>query len=292
MSENIWDSKLDYLKTSRRCFFNLDYLKHLIDNVWRIVRNVDIVDFGCGNGELGMSLLPLLPEGSIYTGLDSSTVLLDSARKAFSERPYAHQFKQADITTYEPKSKYDMAVCRTVLQHIPDALNVMERMKQSVKPGGLVICIETDRNLDNAGLYFDGLDLHSFNNLGILQKLWYTQHMHGGSDHTIGTKLPAYLQKIGLKNIGVRMSDYVQFLNPDDEPTKHSLDVAAFHAAWDTTARDEKSAVKNLISRGLSEEEAGIQLKCETAVQKYIRDNAETRCILHPTFLIIAYGTV
>jgi len=217
MSENIWDSKLDYLKISRKCLFNLDYMEHLINKVWKIIKSVDIVDFGCGNGDLGMSMLPLLPDGSTYTGLDSSAVLLDSACNAFSELSYAHQFKQVDITTYEAKQKYDIAICRTVLQHIPDALNVMERMKQSVKPGGLIICMETDRNLDNAGLYFDGLDLHSFNNLGILQKLWYVQHMSGGSDHTIGTKLPAYLRKIGLKNIGVRISDYVQFLNPDDE---------------------------------------------------------------------------
>jgi 16S rRNA G1207 methylase RsmC len=31
---------------------------------------VKIIDFGCGYGYLGMKLLPLLPKGSTYTGVD------------------------------------------------------------------------------------------------------------------------------------------------------------------------------------------------------------------------------
>lgn len=69
MSGYYWDSKIDYLSRTRWLYYNDDYLEFLVKSVWKITSPVRIIDFGCGYGYLGTKLLPLLPEGSTYTGV-------------------------------------------------------------------------------------------------------------------------------------------------------------------------------------------------------------------------------
>lgn len=70
MGEYYWDTQIDYLMNTRYLYFNDDYLEFLIKKVWDLSKPLHIVDFGCGCGYLGLKLLPLLPKGSKYTGID------------------------------------------------------------------------------------------------------------------------------------------------------------------------------------------------------------------------------
>ena len=72
-----WDNKLEYLLRTRRGAWNKDYVQFLIEQVWKIKEAVRVLDCGCGYGFLGLLLLPLLPEGSTYTGVDLSEKLLE-----------------------------------------------------------------------------------------------------------------------------------------------------------------------------------------------------------------------
>lgn len=58
MSEYYWDSQIEYLKRTRDLYYNDDYLEFLVKSVWRITESVNIIDFGCGFGYLGLKLLP------------------------------------------------------------------------------------------------------------------------------------------------------------------------------------------------------------------------------------------
>ena len=70
--KDYWEDRLAYLKASRRAMWNEDYLRFLVEQVWEIDRPVDVLDCGCGFGYMGRMMLPLLPEGSTYTGIDFS----------------------------------------------------------------------------------------------------------------------------------------------------------------------------------------------------------------------------
>ena len=70
-----WNDKLEFLKSIRKDWCNSDYIEFLIQKVWRIEGPVNVVDFGCGYGYLCDLLMPLLPEGSTYTGIDNSEKL-------------------------------------------------------------------------------------------------------------------------------------------------------------------------------------------------------------------------
>lgn len=88
MSEYYWDNQIDYLKRTRGLYYNDDYLDFLIQRVWKLNEPVRIIDYGCGYGYLGLKLLPMLPKGSSYTGVDKGEALIRKAKDIFSSLPF------------------------------------------------------------------------------------------------------------------------------------------------------------------------------------------------------------
>lgn len=72
--------------TYKKKYRNLDYLDFLIRQVWDISKPIEILDCGCGFGAAGMLLLPLLPAGSRYTGVDFAETLVEQGKKCLSEK--------------------------------------------------------------------------------------------------------------------------------------------------------------------------------------------------------------
>lgn len=48
--------------------------------VWKISEPVQVLDVGCGYGDLGLRLMEILPAGSRYTGVDIHSGSLALAR--------------------------------------------------------------------------------------------------------------------------------------------------------------------------------------------------------------------
>ena len=43
----VWDERIEYLFNTRKLMWNNDYMGFLIQNVWKIDKPVDVIDFGC-----------------------------------------------------------------------------------------------------------------------------------------------------------------------------------------------------------------------------------------------------
>ena len=110
MGDYYWDSKIDYLSKTRGLYYNDDYLEFLVKSVWQITSPVRIIDFGCGYGYLGTELLPLIPEGSTYTGVDAGSKLIDHAKDVFKGTPFKNEFILGDIQEMNFEQKYDVVV--------------------------------------------------------------------------------------------------------------------------------------------------------------------------------------
>lgn len=199
-SREHWNKKLDYLKNSRIEFWNYDYLEFLVNRVWSITEPINIIDFGCGYGYLGMMLLPILPIGSTYTGIDISDALLDEAKSLFKDSEYKTEFIKGDIKSFNIKEKYDMAICQALLRHLSSPKDILKKMIDSVLVDGMVICIEVNREFENAGMYIQGMDYSSVSESSIMKKLWKTEFELEGRDYSIGMKIPFYMQEYGLHN--------------------------------------------------------------------------------------------
>ena len=290
MSTN-WNAQ--YLKDSRTAMWNDDYMEFLIEKVWKINKPVNIVDFGCGVGFMGLMLLPLLPKGSAYTGIDISADLIKEAEKIFENSPYQTSFIVKDLLEYIPEQKYDIAVCQTLLQHIPNPKRILEKMKNSVADGGKVICVEIDVITAIAAAYYHGIKQSEVINLKNYQKLIEKAENEKDIHGHIGMKVPVFMQEVGLKNIDVRVNDYVQFINPKGDKEKHEKDIKSYMSGPQTRKPDNKdSSVAWYIERGYTEKEAEEQYNCQLAFYEYISKNINYTYILNARCLFISYGVV
>jgi len=293
MGETIWNNALEYLKKSRSAWWNEDYMRFLVERVWKITEPVSIIDFGCGIGFLGKSLLPMLPVGSTYTGIDIGDKLLEEAKRDFQNTNYQVEFICSDLIEFVAKEKYDIAICQTVLQHIPDPLSILEKMKSAVKDGGLVIGIEISRNAASGAFYVDGFEYDKLNLLGIEQKIRCNSFDTLKKDFEIGVKLPIYMQKIGLNKVQARMNDFVQFVNPYDDDYCEQLE-ALMYAQYDDKMTEEmrQQFIEAMINRGLSREEAIKMFEGQKAIRDYLQENKKSISAVNSHCMFISSGIV
>lgn len=259
-----WNNKLTYLKNTRDLYYNDDYVSFLVNTVWKITKPVHIVDYGCGYGYLGLVLMPLLPEGSKYTGIDSGETLLAEARELFRLLPYDSEFLEGDATEIELNDKYDIAICHAFLLHMTTPETMLQKMIHSVKKGGKIICFEPHWISNMASYLLDGEKQSEFIQLGVLQKLFESDTQRNGKDGNIGMKIPIYLSELGVKNIERRVSDKVNFLDSNmHHNDKNDLYQSLKEEGIAGDPGDKQQFVERLIARGLTYDNALAQYEAE-----------------------------
>lgn len=175
---------------------------------------VDVIDFRCCEGYLGQQLLEILPKGSSYTGIDNE-YFTDKAKLKFANTEYLSNFVISDIYSLEPDKKYDIAIIQVGLRHMNRPIEVLKKMIASVKTGGLIICIDVNREFENDGLYIDDMDYDYLCTAFDFHKIWKKELECEGRDYAIGMRLPFYMRQLGLHDVDIRMNDKVLFVNPD-----------------------------------------------------------------------------
>lgn len=259
MEPYYWDGKIEYLKKSVSLYYNDDYIKFLVDSVWKIESPVHIVDFGCGFGHLGLRLLPLLPNGSKYTGIDAGTKLIEHAQTLFEGSPYDTEFIVGDFHNVVIEKKFDIAVCHAVLLHMTDPMLLLNKMIGCVKKEGKVIAFEPHWIGNNASYYFEGIEQSKVIPLGQLQELFERDVKRTNKDGNIGLKLPLYFNRLGLRDVQCRLSDKVNVLDPSVDREQASKLYEVMH--WDPG--DRLSFISGLLERGMLPEEADRQYEAE-----------------------------
>ncbi|SME47535.1 hypothetical protein BACERE00185_05167 [Bacillus mobilis] len=259
-----WNSKLTYLKNTRDLYYNDDYVSFLVNTVWRITMPVHIVDYGCGYGYLGLVLMPLLPKGSKYTGIDSGETLLAEARDMFRFLPYDSQFIEGDATEIELNDTYDIAICHAFLLHMSSPKTMLQKMMHSVKSGGKIICFEPHWISNMSSYSLNGEKQSEIIRLGALQQLFESDTQRSGKDGNVGMKIPMFLSELGAKNIECRVSDKVNFL---DSNMQHNDKQSLYHSLKEEgiagNPGDKEQFIDRLMTRGLTYNDALAQYEAE-----------------------------
>jgi hypothetical protein len=103
------------------------------------------------------------------------------------------------------------------------------------------------------------------------------------------------MQELGLKNVGVRMSDSVKFINPYGNKDEYTKQFEAITTAWgwnkQLSENERISLIKSLIDRGLNEQEAEIFVDGQQKISDYAMNNKDNAYILQVPSTIISYGT-
>lgn len=285
-----WNNQLHYINNSRVDLWNADYVEFLVKKVWKIEKKIDVLDFGCGNGYLAGLLMPFLPKGSTYTGIDISNVMIKEAKNIYADAKFPVKFMCEDAYEYQEKEKYDMVVCQAFLRELSAPEKALKNMINSLKNKGLIVCIEVDRELDNAGTYIEGLDYSSILKTEIQRKYWITELEKRDRDYAVGIRLPFILKDLGINDIEVRVQDKVKFADPrnTDEYDRLRTSYIAEKGWGKENAEGDKKALEVLTNRGLAREEAEELIKNWQHMKEKIV--TEKKAFLKTTGFLITFG--
>lgn len=162
------------------------------------------LDAGCGGGDVTRELARIVgPQGRVV-GCDLDALQLDLARTETRAAGIDNvEFRRLDIKAAVPPEQFDCVYARFLLTHLPDAPDVIGRVRQAVAPGGLFVVEDVD---------FPGH--FSFPESPALARYveLYSQvvRRHGG-DPEIGPKLPAMLLDAGFGEIEVTVAQPAGF---------------------------------------------------------------------------------
>ena len=93
----------------------------------------DVVDLGCGPGNLTVSLAQWWPGAEVH-GLDSSPDMIDEARRQHAADRV--EFAVADLRDWRAATPVDVLVCNATLQWVPGHLGLLPGLVEQVRPGG------------------------------------------------------------------------------------------------------------------------------------------------------------
>lgn len=214
-----WNQHMERTRIWKRLYWNDDYFRFLVKEVWKFSKPINILDFGCGYGFLGMKLFPLLPEGSTYTGIDLDADVLEEARRIFGKASWKTHFIQEDLYQYTVKEKYDVVIGLYLMSYLHNPEVILKKMKASLTTGGKLILIDVNNAVEQAGFYScleqeEGVACPDFT------MIWENMARHRERDYRMGIKLPVLLKSIGLKQIEARVSDKVIIYDPQEEENK------------------------------------------------------------------------
>jgi ubiquinone/menaquinone biosynthesis C-methylase UbiE len=106
-----------------------------------------VVDVGCGGGAVSFEIAARVgPRGSVL-GLDLNREYLDLARQAAMKRGVTNvEFRVQRVEAWNEPESFDVAYSRFLLHHLSDPNDVISRMWNSVRPGGLLVLEDPDHS--------------------------------------------------------------------------------------------------------------------------------------------------
>lgn len=172
-----------------------DYTMSLLQSAG-IKPGMRVLELGCGTGQLARKIAKYLVgmHGKVVA-VDYSVERLIEAKEQRGNEFKNLKFKQLDVATEELPQNNDLVCARSLLCHLQRPKEILRKMINAVKTGGIVVLEEP--NLSGIVHY----PFNTFMEKG--QQLFNSCVKIKGGDIDIGFKLPHMFYELGLINIKV-----------------------------------------------------------------------------------------
>lgn len=116
-----------------------------------------VLDVGCGSGQLGVALAPLVAH---VTGIDLTPAMLDQARALQARAGIANvDWKQGDsLNLPVADGAFDLVISRSMFHHAANPSGTLAEMRRACAPQGRIAVLDLTPEADKA-VAFDALEL-------------------------------------------------------------------------------------------------------------------------------------
>jgi SAM-dependent methyltransferase len=98
-----------------------------------------VLDVGCGLGDVSMLAAQIVGRRGEVVAIDRDPTMLSTAEERAERAGFRVRFVQADVTDLDlGELRFDAAVGRLILMHVPDPIRVVQAAAAHVRPGGIV----------------------------------------------------------------------------------------------------------------------------------------------------------
>jgi SAM-dependent methyltransferase len=154
-----------------------------------------VLDLGSGPGDVSFLVAEIVgPDGSVV-GVEQDLAQITVAERRRDELGLRQvEFRQGDARTFADQEPFDAAVCRLLLMHLPDAVDVLAHHMRNLRPGGVVVAVDYDmggaRALPEVELYSQIFNW--------LQAGFEYAHV----DARVGMRFPVLFEQAGFDDVG------------------------------------------------------------------------------------------
>jgi ubiquinone/menaquinone biosynthesis C-methylase UbiE len=149
------------------------------------------IDVGCDGGRVSLEVASRVGSRGHVVGVDIDRESLERARAVAREKGLSNiEFREQRVQDWDEPSAYDAVYSRALLQHLRDPVDVIRRMWNAVKPGGLLMLEDADHDgwfCDPPSAAFD-----------TCRRLFTAAIDQGGGDHAFGRKMFRALTTAGV----------------------------------------------------------------------------------------------
>ena len=211
-----------------------------------LASGMNAIDLGCGGGNVTLEIAALVAPAQVI-GIDMDDVKLALAREAAATRGLANvRFEAMNLNNWHEHAAYDVVYARFVLQHLSQPKEMLRRMWEAVRPGGVLIVEDAD---------FDGWACHpSRPGFDFFTRTYAEVIRRAGGDNTIGRKLYAYFLEVGIGKPEIKVVQPVEIEGEAKSLSLTTLDATAdLIVAESIASRDEVEAALLDLERAVND---------------------------------------
>ena len=120
-------------------------VKYILDQISeKNLKNLDILDLGCGGGLVSESLSRL---GANVTGIDFVKNNIEVAKQHSNKKKLKINYKYANIETLKIKKKYDLIIMYEILEHLDNWEYFLLNISKNLKSKGILVISTINRNI-------------------------------------------------------------------------------------------------------------------------------------------------